>query len=72
MRLRQYIRRCSARCSVRVAHGLRELPNVKLKRRPRMADFAMWITACEPELELKCSFDDAYSANREHKQLKRL
>ena len=55
-----------------VVYGLRELPNVKLKRRPRMADFAMWITACEPELKLKCSFDTAYNANREHKQLRRL
>ena len=27
--------------------GLRELPNTKLASKPRMADFAMWATACE-------------------------
>jgi hypothetical protein len=29
-----------------VAHGLRTLPRVRLKRLPRMADFALWATAC--------------------------
>ena len=48
-----------------VAHGLRTLPDVKLERRPRMADFAIWATACEPALGLKCTFDTAYSENRE-------
>jgi hypothetical protein len=33
-----------------VAAGLKNLPNVKLDRLPRMADFAMWATACEPAL----------------------
>ena len=30
-----------------VAHGLRTLPRVRLERLPRMADFAIWATACE-------------------------
>jgi len=29
------------------AHGLRRLPQVRLERSPRMADFALWATACE-------------------------
>jgi hypothetical protein len=31
-----------------VAHGLRQLPNVRLQL-PRMADYALWATACETE-----------------------
>jgi hypothetical protein len=30
-----------------VACGLRRLPQVRLPRLPRMADFTMWVTACE-------------------------
>src|SRR3546814_20193809 len=30
--------------------ALRELPNVRLPRVPRMADFAEWVTAAEPGL----------------------
>jgi hypothetical protein len=30
-----------------VAHGLRELPNTRLASLPRMADFAVWASACE-------------------------
>jgi hypothetical protein len=29
-----------------VAHGLKTLPDVRLDRLPRMADFAVWVTAC--------------------------
>src|SRR5438876_9894164 len=29
------------------AHGLHMLPGVRLERLPRMADFALWATACE-------------------------
>lgn len=36
-----------ALCSA-VAAGLRRLPDVKLDRRPRMADFATWAEACAP------------------------
>ena len=30
------------------SHGLRALPEVRLEQLPRMADFALWATACEP------------------------
>src|SRR5262249_2911090 len=33
-----------------VSAGLKRLPNVKLERLPRMADFARWVTACEVAL----------------------
>ena len=47
-----------------VSHGLRMLPTTELVRKPRMADFALWATACEGELDLPCTFDTAYSENR--------
>jgi len=36
-----------------VSSGLRELPNVHMESKPRMADFAEWITACEGALGWK-------------------
>ncbi len=36
-----------------ISHGLRELPNVKLESKPRMADFAEWVVACEGALGWK-------------------
>jgi hypothetical protein len=30
-----------------ISKGLKELPNVDIEHKPRMADFAEWITACE-------------------------
>ena len=36
-----------------VAAGLRNLPNIKLAQPPRMADFAIWVNACEESLEMK-------------------
>jgi hypothetical protein len=39
------------------SHGLRTLPRVRIDRLPRMADFALWATACE-------TFARAYAANR--------
>jgi hypothetical protein len=33
--------------------GLRNLPNIKLDQLPRMADFAIWVTACERVLGLE-------------------
>src|SRR5260370_18638481 len=33
--------------------GLRNLPNVKLDQPPRMADFAIWVNACEESLGMK-------------------
>lgn len=46
------------------AYGLRNLPNVVLEKKPRMADFAVWATACEPALGLPCDFAEAYGDNR--------
>src|SRR5260370_6069172 len=33
--------------------GLRNLPNVRLEQPPRMADFALWVNACEESLGMK-------------------
>ena len=46
-----------------VSHGLKTLPDVKLDRKPRMADFAQWVTACEGALWKKGTFMAAYGAN---------
>jgi hypothetical protein len=46
-----------------VCHGIRSLPDVKLDRLPRMADFATWVTACEGALWKKGTFMTAYAAN---------
>jgi len=48
-----------------VAAGLRALPDVKLDSLPRMADFAIWATACESALWPKGTFADAYESNRD-------
>ena len=47
-----------------LAEGLRELPGVRLERLPRMADFAVWATACETALWPTGTFACAYEANR--------
>jgi hypothetical protein len=47
-----------------VVHGLRALGRVHLDRLPRMADFALWATACETALWPAGSFARAYAANR--------
>jgi hypothetical protein len=47
-----------------VVHGLGALPDVKLKRLPRMADFAKWAVACERAAFPAGSFMKAYKANR--------
>jgi hypothetical protein len=47
-----------------VVHGLRALGRVRLDRLPRMADFALWATACETALWPAGSFARAYAANR--------
>lgn len=45
--------------------GLRRLASVKLERAPRMADFARWVTACEPGLGFEPGvFLAAYAANQ--------
>jgi hypothetical protein len=46
------------------SHGLHALPAVQLKQLPRMADFALWATACEPVFGPASGFLHAYKANR--------
>ena len=48
-----------------VAHGLREFPNTQLEKLPRMADFALWATACETAIWPRGTFQDAYAGNRD-------
>ena len=48
-----------------VSHGLTTLPDLKLDRKPRMADFAQWVTACEGALWAKGTFIAAYTGNIE-------
>jgi len=45
-------------------HGLRALSGVRLGRLPRMADFALWATACETALWPAGTFSRAYARNR--------
>jgi hypothetical protein len=47
-----------------VAAGLRNLPNIHFDHLPRMADFALWVTACEQGLKWSPgSFLAAYAGN---------
>ena len=46
------------------ARGLQMLPQVRLQRLPRMADFALWATACESAFRPTGTFEAAYSNNR--------
>jgi hypothetical protein len=46
------------------ANGLRAVGSVQLAELPRMADFALWATACETGLWLAGTFARAYTANR--------
>jgi len=49
-----------------VSTGLKNLESVKLPDLPRMADFAMWIVACEPALPWPPgAFLAAYTGNRQ-------
>jgi hypothetical protein len=45
-------------------HGLRKLPRLHLEQLPRMADFALWATACETAFWPPGTFARAYQANR--------
>jgi hypothetical protein len=47
-----------------VVQGLQEMGRVYLDRLPRMADFALWATACETALWPGGTFARAYAANR--------
>ncbi len=52
-----------------VATGLQNLPNTRLEKLPRMADFATWAAACAPALGWTADeFIKAYSGNREEAQ----
>ena len=48
-----------------VAKGLTMLPQTRLERLPRMADFALWATACETALWSVGTFWSAYCSNRD-------
>lgn len=48
-----------------IAHGLTMLPDTRLERLPRMADFAMWATACETAMWPQGTFWTAYAGNRD-------
>ena len=49
-----------------VSAAIKNLPDIKLKTLPRMADFAIWMTAAEPAIGLTSgTFMAAYSGNRE-------
>ena len=50
-----------------VVFGLRRRNEVRLDRLPRMADFALWVVACEPALPWdEGAFLEAYAAARDH------
>lgn len=48
-----------------VVHGLRKVPETALERLPRMADFALWATACNGALWNEGTFGRAYAGNRD-------
>jgi hypothetical protein len=48
-----------------VVQGLNVLPQTRLDRLPRMADFALWATACETALWPGGTFWSAYCGNRD-------
>src|SRR5262249_13538671 len=48
-----------------VVNGLNRLADTRLEKLPRMADFALWSTACESAFWPAGTFEAAYRANRE-------
>lgn len=48
-----------------VARGLKDLAQTELPKLPRMADFALWASACETAIWPKGTFWSAYCGNRE-------
>jgi hypothetical protein len=48
-----------------VVEGLKRLPETHLPKLPRMADFALWATACETALWAAGAFWTAYCGNRD-------
>jgi len=47
-----------------LAHGLKHLPTTKLDHLPRMADYAIWIAACEGRLWQRDTHMRVYAENR--------
>jgi hypothetical protein len=47
-----------------VAHGLKQLPETRLNRLPRMADYALWVRACETAIWSAGMHMAAYDTNR--------
>ncbi len=48
-----------------VVRGIKMLPQIRLEKLPRMADFALWATACETALWPTGTFWAAYCGNRD-------
>ncbi len=48
-----------------MVEGLKRLPETRLPKLPRMADFALWATACETALWPTETFWSAYCGNRD-------
>lgn len=48
-----------------VSHGLKRLPDIRLDSLPRMADFAVWATACETAIWRSGTIAAAYAGNRD-------
>jgi hypothetical protein len=48
-----------------VVNGLNRLADTRLEKLPRMADFALWATACESAFWPAGTFEAAYHTNRE-------
>ena len=48
-----------------VVEGLKRLPETRLPKLPRMADFAKWATACETAIWPAGTFWSAYCSNRD-------
>jgi len=48
-----------------VSHGLKQRPGTRIDSLPRMADFALWATACETALWESGTFNAAYAGNRD-------
>jgi hypothetical protein len=50
-----------------VSRGIKRLPQTTMEKLPRMADFALWATACETEFcPPGTTFNSAYSSNRDN------
>jgi len=47
-----------------VSHGLMQLPHTRLNRLPRMADYALWVRACETAIWQAGMHMAAYEENR--------